>query len=246
MPERKTLLITGSEGTIGLVLAQALASDFNIKTLDRKRRGDERTHFTVDLADMESLQQVISNIQPIDFAIHLAANPDPAAPWEDILRNNITATRNLYECAKIFNIGRIVFASSTHLQGAYEGYPQTSPSGRPLTIADPPRPDSYYGISKSFGELLARKFYDLHSITTICLRIGSVFPDDQPFHPWDRIWLSHQDLVQVFLKALKSPIPFGIYYATSEIEGNPFDLEPTKKDLNYSPQSRLSPPDGAR
>ena len=55
------------------------------------------------------------------------------------------------------------------------------------------RPDGYYGLSKAFGENLARFYFDRYGIETVCLRIGSSFPE-----PKDRrmlaTWLSYDDL----------------------------------------------------
>lgn len=239
MPETKEkLLITGSEGTIGKVLVRSLANDFNIIRLDRNAPDNDGTVIVTDIAGLESLKKVFEEIQSLKYVIHLAGNPDPSANWESILHDNIIGTRNIYECAKEFGVKRVVFASSTHLFGNYEGYPETSPLGRPIQIEDPFRSDSYYGASKGLGELLARQFYDLHGIESICIRIGAVLPDDKPFAPWNKAWLSHRDLSQVFLKAVTTNIPFGIYFATSENDGMPFDLDPTRKDLGYSPQDK--------
>lgn len=237
MPEvKEKLLITGSEGTIGKVLVGSLAGEYQIIQLDR--RANKNT-LICDISSLGSLRNVFEKIQPLKYVIHLAGNPDPNANWGNILHDNIIGTRNIYECARQFGIKRVVLASSTHMFGKYEGYPETSPLGRPIKINDPFRSDGYYGTSKALGELLARQFYDSHEIESICLRIGSVWPNDKPQEPWKKAWLSHRDTSQVFLKALKSNIPFGIYFATSGNDGAPFDLEPTKRELGYQPKDKL-------
>jgi uronate dehydrogenase len=37
-------------------------------------------------------------------------------------------------------------------------------------------PRRLYGVSKCFGENLSRFYYDRYGIETVCLRIGSSFP----------------------------------------------------------------------
>jgi len=128
-----------------------------------------------------------------------------------VLRNNIIGTRNVYEAARQFGVTRVVFTSSNHVTGAYEGIPptlHTRPDPKPITVHDPVSPDSYYGTGKVFGEALARQYYELHGIESVCLRIGTVLPDDDPSKdPRHRkTWLSHRDLLQLVERSLFSDV----------------------------------------
>lgn len=238
LPSR--LLITGSEGTIGKAIAgELLQAASNFFRIDKKGLvPDGQSNFILDMYDLHALDMVFEVAKP-DYIVHLAANPNPKASWDQILKDNILATRNLYESAQNHGSRRVVFASSTHIFGAYEGYPDESPLGRPIAIDDLPKPDSLYGTSKAFGELLARQYYELHGLESICIRIGSVTKDDKPAEEYKKLWLSHRDVAQVFTKALLSNIPFGIYFATSNIPTPVFDISPTIKDLGYKPQDNL-------
>lgn len=65
---------------------------------------------------------------------------------------NIGGTYHLYEAARQAHVKRIVFASSVHAVGFYEQ----------LDVIDasvPQRPDTLYGLSKAFGEDLARLYW---------------------------------------------------------------------------------------
>jgi len=53
----------------------------------------------------------------------LAADPRPNAPWESILNKNIIGTKNVYEIAHKYGVNKVIFASSNHVTGAYEGFP---------------------------------------------------------------------------------------------------------------------------
>jgi uronate dehydrogenase len=67
----------------------------------------------------------------------------------------------------------------------------------------PMRPDSLYGVSKCF-ESLSRYYYDSVGIETVCLRIGSSFPE--PVNPRMLVtWFSYDDLVESLRCSLFAP-----------------------------------------
>ena len=67
------------------------------------------------------------------------------------------------------------------------------------------RPDGHYGLSKAFGENLSRFYFDRYGLETVCLRIGSSFPE-----PKDRrmlaTWLSYDDLERLVVASLTAPV----------------------------------------
>jgi len=132
-----------------------------------------------------------------------------------------------------------------HVTGAYEGIPprlhkQHNPEK--IRISDPIRPDSDYGSSKAFGEIIARQYFELYGIKSICLRIGSVLRDDDPTkneHTM-KTWLSHRDLIELFKKSIFSDVNFGIYYGVSNNKGRYWDISNAQKELGYKPQDDAS------
>lgn len=235
----KKVLITGANGIIGSLLTKSLAKKFDIVGLDVAGKADNETTFIADISDIEALDAAFRIMGHIDSIVHLAANADDKASWEDVLRNNIIGTRNIYDCAQRHGVKRVIFASSTHLFGAYPQYPD-KPTGTPISVNAQHRPDSYYGISKGFGEDLARYYYDTYGIQTISIRIGSVSKDNAPVKPYHLLWLSHRDVTQVFERALVSKIKFGAYFAIS-VESTIFDIEPTKRALRFHPRDTKLP-----
>lgn len=232
------VLITGSKGTIGSLLTRGLAEKFDVLGLDLIGNPNLKTEFVVDISNIESLKSAFDAAGEIDFIVHLAGNPDENAHWEDILKNNIVGTRNIYECAQKYGVKRVIFASSTHLFGKYPQYPD-KPSIEPISIDAARRPDGYYATSKGFGEDIARYYYDTYGLQTISIRIGCISPDNTCEKPYHLLWLSHNDAVQVFEKALLSEVEFGVYYAIS-VDDTIFDIEPTKTDLGFSPEGTPS------
>ena len=81
-----------------------------------------------------------------------------------VLPANIVGAYNVYEAARQRGVKRIVFASSNHVIGFYS-------QGETITPQALPRPDSYYGLSKAFGENLAQFYFDRYGLETVSLRI---------------------------------------------------------------------------
>ena len=105
----------------------------------------------------------------------------------------------------------------------------------------PVRPDSLYGVSKSFGEDLARFYVDQYGMKAYCLRIGSFQPDSAVENRQsDRIlstWLSYRDTVQLVWRCLQvESVDFGIYYGISGNERAYWDTENARRDLGYAPE----------
>ena len=75
-------------------------------------------------------------------------------------------------------------------------------SGRRLWISRT-RPDSYYGLSKAYGELAALYYYDRYKIESVSLRIGSCF--EAPTN--ERMlatWPSYGDLARLFIRSVET------------------------------------------
>lgn len=231
--------MTGSEGTIGTVLKEPLNNLYKVYTVDQV--GDDTDRFyKADITDFESFKKIFSKIGDVKYIIHLGADSRVDAPWDSVLRNNIIGTKNVYECARLFGVRRIVFASSNHVTGLYEGTPPTlhkQKTPRVITVNDPVRPDSDYGNSKLFGEGLARQYYELYDVQSICLRIGTVTKEDDPRadERMRKTWLSHRDLIQLIQKSLQAPVEFGIYYGVSNNDGRFWDISNAQKELGYEP-----------
>ena len=237
-------MVTGASGLVGKILIDGLADEFELYGLDLNPKHGTRV-FKVDIAEPGQLEAVLSGLPSIYCIVHLAADPRVDAPWDSILRTNIVGTANVYEAAKRFGIPRVVFASSNHATGAYEGIPpqlHTQPQPALIRSSDPIAPDSYYGVSKAFGEALARFFCEVHGIHSICLRIGTVLQDDDPTqHPrFRKTWLSHRDLLQLVKLSIRTADKFRVFYGVSNNKGSFWDISDARQVLGYDPQDDAS------
>jgi nucleoside-diphosphate-sugar epimerase len=235
------LLITGINGLIGTVLRNALQQTHTLYGLDRQGEFSEKV-LSADISDYGQTAQVLRQFRPLDAIIHLAGDPRVDASWESVLNANIIGTRNIFEAAREFQVPKVVYASSNHVTGAYHGfepnlYKYTQPGPPMISPEDPIRPDSDYGLSKAFGEAVARYYFDRWAIQAICLRIGAVLKDDDPTKESQnrRIWLSYRDLVQLVEKSLASDVTFGIYYGISNNKDAFWDISNARADLGYEP-----------
>lgn len=241
------VLITGVKGLIGTILRFHLAESFDLYGLDRFP-ASESYIYQADITQADQVSSVFKACSPLKYVVHLAADPNSDAPWDSVLGNNINGTWNVFLQASRRDVKRIVFASSNHVTGSYEGNPPTlhhDPNPPRITITDPIRPDGPYGISKAAGEAIARYFYDHHGLEAVCLRIGSVLKDDDPTQVARHraTWLSHRDLRQLVERSLMAEehFPgFGIYYGVSRNGGRFWDISNAERELEYNPQDDAS------
>jgi uronate dehydrogenase len=148
---------------------------------------------TCDLADKHAVLQLVDGV---DAILHFGG-VSVEHPFEQILGANICGVFHIYEAARRHGVKRVVFASSNHVIGFY-------PQDEVIDARSPRRPDSYYGLSKSYGEDMATFYFDRYGIETVSLRIGSSFPEPQNRRMMST-WLSFADLTQLIERALYTP-----------------------------------------
>jgi len=191
------ILLTGAAGKVGTVLRKHLRDNFpsvhliDISPVQGLVEGEEFQH-----CDLRDFDAVVPLMTGVDAVVHLGASLS-VNDWTEIRDNNIDATWNVYEAARLAGTSRIVFASSNHAIGMHE-------RGDVLDLDAPLRPDSLYGISKAFGENLARYYWDKYGIESACLRIGS--HQSEPTNERALCtWLSDDDLGQLVIRCLTVP-----------------------------------------
>ncbi len=239
------LLITGSNGLIGRILWHNLADTFELYGMDICMSEPPANAFRADISNSKQVNAVFERVPSLAYVVHLAGDSRADADWQSVWVNNIAGTKNVYAAAKAFKVKRVVFASSNHITGAYEGIPPSlhaQPSPTLITPQDTIRPDGYYGVSKAAGEAIARMYYELYGLESVCLRIGSVVKDDNPTtNPRHQsTWLSHRDLAQLVKKSLLADVKFAVYYGVSNNKKRFWDISNAVAEIGYQPEDDAS------
>jgi uronate dehydrogenase len=228
------ILLTGAAGNLGRVLRERLTRycdvlrSSDLGPIADLHEGEES--MPCDLGDAAAVDALVRGC---DAIVHFGG-VSVERPFEEILPANIQGTYNLYEAARRYGVRRIVFASSNHVTGFYGQDEVVSPE-------DPPRPDGYYGVSKAFGEQLARFYFDRYGIESVCVRIGSSFPE-----PKDRrmltTWLGYDDLEQLVRRAMFVPeVGCLIVYGVSANRDWWWDNDAAAARIGYVPAQTSEP-----
>jgi uronate dehydrogenase len=202
------VLLTGAAGNIGRALRAGLRGRYALLRLadvaPQEPAGPGEEVVSFDLNDRAATQAAMEGIEGV---VHLGAIPHEA-PFDDVLEGNIATTYSVFEGARRAGVRRVVFASSAHVVGFY-------PRGHTLGPDDPVRPDTFYGVSKAFGEALGRLYADKYRLEVVCLRIGAF--SERPGSVRElSIWLSPRDCVQLVRCSLEAPeVDFTIVYGVS-------------------------------
>lgn len=233
----RVVLITGASGNIGRKLRAAWADAYDLVLVDKTPDPDEPDLVVADLSILDDTW--LSHFHGVDTVVHLAANPDSDATWEDLEKPNLDAVSNVFHAAALAGVERLIFASSNHAMGGYQDL-----GDMPITVDLPPKPDGPYGASKLMGERLGRSLAHAFDITFIALRLGWVQPgenrpDTLP-DDWSRaLWLSNDDLIRLFDSAVEAELDdrlFVVLNGMSNNRGTRWDLGATSELLGYSPE----------
>jgi uronate dehydrogenase len=213
---KRKLLITGAAGLLGSALSRRLRATFDLILLDRAAIASEPGDVVVvgDLGDRAVLLRALDGAQAV---LHLACRFGETMTFADSLDTNYRATLALYEGAIAAGVADIVFASSNHGWGFYPR------AAAPLGDTAPPRPDSWYGISKIWSEAVLSYLADCHGIRATSLRIGNCgpnVPDERRTH----MWISFDDLAQLVRLALaRTDSGHRAVWATADCDAPFFD-----------------------
>jgi uronate dehydrogenase len=203
------LLLTGAAGGLGRELRPRLRRLARVLRLSDVAEvapaGEGEELVAAALEDAGAVDRIVAGSEAI---VHLGGI-STEGPFAPILDANIVGVWHLYEAARRHGVKRVVFASSNHVTGFYRQDEVIAPS-------DPVRPDGHYSLSKAFGENVARFYFDRYGIESVCLRIGSSFPE-----PKDRrmlaTWLSYDDLERLVVASLTAPVVgFSVVYGASD------------------------------
>ena len=225
--DHRRVLITGAAGRVARQLLPGMRERWELRLLDRAADDLGDPLLVGELTDRELLREALDGVQAV---VHLAGNPDPAAPWHELREPNVEGFAALLAVAREQRVRRVVFASSVHAMGAYEGRRQW-----PVHPGWPPAPCCSYGATKAFDEALARAYAYRTDLTLIGLRLGLCAPEASAAQAAAG-WLRPADLRAIVLGALTADVGSGMYNAVSWAAKRRWDIGATMLDLGYEPE----------
>ena len=186
------ILVTGVAGFIGMHVAMRLLADGhevigldNINDYYDVRLKQARLahigspnqfHFhKLDLADREGITSLFAETRP-EIVINLAAQAGVRYSLENphsYIDSNLVGFTNILEACRHFDVGHLVYASSSSVYGLNEEMPfhEGQNTDHPLAL---------YGATKKANELLAHSYSHLFNLPTTGLRFFTVYG------PWGR------------------------------------------------------------
>ena len=117
--------MTGGSGFLGYHLCNRLKDRFEeIRVLDvtdilREEYPENAVFYKTDV---KNIDQIKAAIEGVDIIVHAAASL-PLCSRKEIYETNIEGTKNVLESAKIYNIPRVVYVSSSAVYGVPERHP---------------------------------------------------------------------------------------------------------------------------
>jgi nucleoside-diphosphate-sugar epimerase len=266
------VLITGAHGRVGTAITEFLDPDEYEFTLLDVDEGPSPANGSSVVADVCDYDAVRPHFEGQDALVHLALIRGTGGihsrevAWSDALAANLEGINNVYEAARDAGLDRVLFASSNHAVGMVEvrNAPQVyHDRGIRTDHTEPHRPDSRYGLTKSYGEDLGRLLAEAHGIRFYGLRIGAVREAeyDHPYGDAERgvdegrfergseeyeeqvarmkgLWQSRRDLAHMVECCLRDEtVEWDHFYGLSANDRRWLDdLEHARETIGYEPR----------
>lgn len=236
--------LSGAGGNVGRILRVELPkrgvdlrSAGGTRPLEPLRDGEDVMHG--DLRDPAVVDRLLRGV---DVLVHMAGT-SVERPLPEIIENNLVALHQVYEGARRHGVRRIVFASSNHAFGMY-------PVDAKLKLDAPVRPDGFYGLSKVWGEAMARMYWDKHGIEGVALRIGTTMGQPPDNERQLSTWMGTDDLVQLVMRSIEATdIGYAAVWGISDntrayydlAEGNAIGYRPTQNAERWADEIAKRP-----
>ncbi|MFP4384082.1 MAG: NAD-dependent epimerase/dehydratase family protein [Spirochaetia bacterium] len=234
--EKITVAVTGAAGRIGRSFIEFAGGGYHtVGVIHPDEPEDDLPRVgkvvKTDITDLKRLKEAFTGC---DAVVHLAADPSPRADWESVSHNNISGTYSVFVAAKSAGCRKVVFASSIHAVSGYPREHQVHPD-------EPVNPGDLYGVSKCFGEAMARFMATQHDLPSIAVRIGGFKAREKARETENiqtlRAFVSRRDLDQLLKLCVDDRhLQFAILHGLSDNVFNRMDTTSARELLGYHPE----------
>lgn len=223
-----TVMYTGGTGRMGQIIREGLAGRYERAVVFSRTQPEHLfAHEEVVIGDLLDRDAVLAAAAGVDVIVHLGGIADEA-PFGDLLGANIEGTYHVYDAALQQGVRRVVYASSNHVVGFH-------PASEVLDEHAALRPDSFYGVSKAFGEAMASLYFDKWGVESVILRIGTFRPQPEDSRQL-ALWLSWRDGIELVRAAIEGPSTgVQIVYGTSANSERWWDGDAGWAAIGYAP-----------
>jgi len=207
MKKYNRIVLTGASGRLGSYLREPLSKiTKKLVSTDKEDIGKTLHNEVFKKLNIKNFKEVNKILKKTDLIIHFGAYSNEG-PFQEILDSNILGTYNIWKSAKKNKIKRIIFASSIHSVGMYR-------ANETINHKVMHKPDTFYGLSKCFGENLAQMYWDKCGIECLTIRILSCAKVTSKRSL--STWLSYDDLIRIVIQSTKiKKLGFEIIYGVS-------------------------------
>ena len=207
MKKYNRIVLTGASGRLGSYLREPLSKiTKKLVSTDKDDIGKTLHNEVFKKLNIKNFKEVNKILKKTDLIIHFGAYSNEG-PFQEILESNILGTYNIWKSAEKNKIKRIIFASSIHSVGMYR-------ANETINHKVMHKPDTFYGLSKCFGENLAQMYWDKCGIECLTIRILSCAKVTSKRSL--STWLSYDDLIRIVIQSTKiKKLGFEIIYGVS-------------------------------
>lgn len=229
--QHSRILVTGAAGVVGSGIRPHLAQQYaEVVLLDRIAPDAIAPNERVVVGELSDSAVLAEAMEGVTGVIHLACAHGLNVTFEDTLDANYRGLVRLLEAFVAAGGSHFVYASSHHGWGYY-------PRDTLVRETDPPRPDSWYAVSKIFGEAAVGHLAEAHGFSALSMRIGNSSPavhDERCTH----MWTSFRDVANLAIRGLeRAELGHRALFATSDC-AEPFFDNSGLAEIGFQTQDR--------
>ncbi|UCE22633.1 MAG: NAD(P)-dependent oxidoreductase [Candidatus Aminicenantes bacterium] len=228
------ILVTGTSGQIGSVIASMLSSEHSVVGIDL-----EPGKYTTHEGDIAIRDFIFSVTPGIDSVIHTSSLHAPHLkeyPAESFVKTNIDGTRHLLEASIKNKVNRFVYTSTTSLYGH-----AMNPDKEAVWVTEDliPQPRDIYDETKIAAEELCRSFSEKHGLPCTSLRVSRFFPEPEYLTAIYRLYrgVDVRDAAEAHILAMK--VDSKGYDVFNISARSPFSANETHELLHDAPRVLL-------